>query len=225
MRKILYLLSASILVFSSCKKNDDTSTSSTTDTYLPNTVGSNWTYQVTTAGTTTTAVTYTVSNRDTTANSRTYNVITGSNGTNQYYSKNGSDYYNFRAVGTLGIELLFLKDNVALNGTWTTSQNLTGLTGLPISAAVINNTYTVQEKGTTRTVNGVLYSNIIKVRADINATATVPGVPVGIPLSLGYAEFYFSKNIGIVESNIQIANATAGININELYKIQSYVIK
>ena len=218
MKKIFYVFVISLFVYGNCKKSDVVAL----ETYLPNTIGSNWTYRIVAAGGAPTTSTFTVSNRDTTANSRKYNVITGTTGGNQYYSKNGSDYYTFRGVSTSGLELLFLKDNLDVNGTWATSQLLSGLTGLPggISSVTVNTAYKIESKGGSRPVNGTTYNNVIKVRADLTAV-----IPILGSLSFGYAEFYFAKNIGIIESDFKIANTMAGININELYTLQSYVIK
>jgi len=219
MKKILYLFSASLLILGGCKKDD--ATTSTTENYLPNSVGSNWTYKITTAGSAQSTVKYTVSNRDTSAGGKTYTVITGNNGTNQYYTKIGSDYFNFRTLSGQGLELLFLKDNVAVNGTWNTSQTINGLTGLPgglTSANVLIN-YVIKEKGTTRTVSGTTYNNIIKVEATLSAGVSL------LTLPLGTAEFYFSKGVGIVESKVLISNTTLGFNIDEKYELQSYEIK
>lgn len=221
MKKIKYLLIAVASIISSCKKNDSGS-GTTTDTYLPSTVGSNWTYKMVTAGGTPTTGTFTVSNKDTSANNRTYNVVSGTTGSNQYYSKNANDYFTLRALGTSALELLILKDNLGVNGTWNTSQVLSGLAGLPagITSITINTSYKIESKGGSRLVNNTTYNNVIKVRADL-----VAAVPLAGNLNFGFCEFYFSKNIGIIESNIQIANTTAGVNINEVYTLQSYIIK
>lgn len=219
MKKIIYLLGLSVFIFSSCKKSSDTAV---VENYLPTSVGSNWTYKVTTAGTAVSTVKYTVSNRDTVANARTYAVLTGSNGSSLYNAKIGSDYYTFRAVAGQGLELLYLKDDKDINGTWNTSQTLTGLTGLPggITSANLNIAYVIKEKGTTRTVSGTSYTNVVKVEATLNAAVAI------LTLPLGTAEFYFSKNIGLIESKILLNNATlSNFNLDEKYELQSYEIK
>ncbi len=219
MKKILYSFIAFLLMLGGCKKND--SGGSSTENYFPSTAGSNWTYKITTGGTASTTVKYTVSNRDTTAATRSYKVIEGNNGTNQYYNKTNSDYYNFRTLNGQGLELLFLKDDKEVNGTWNTSQILTGLTGLPggITSATVNIVYTVKEKGSTKVVSGTTYSNVIKVEATLSAAASI------LTLPLGTAEFYFAKNIGIVESKILLSNSTLGFSLDEKYELQSYEIK
>lgn len=220
MKRIICFLVLSVFVFSSCKKSSDATVA---DTYLPSTVGSNWTYKVTTGGTAVSTVKYTISSRDTIANSRTYVILTGSNGSSLYNNKTNSDYYTLRILAGQALELLYLKDDKDVNGTWTTTQTLTGLSGLPIgnSATVIID-YILKEKGTTRVVSGTTYNSIIKVEAKIKAS--LPGLPIGA-FDLGTAEFYFSKNIGMVENKIFINNSAGGLNIDEKYELQSYMIK
>ena len=219
MKRIIYLLALTIFIFSSCKKSSD----AVVENYLPTSVGSNWTYKVTTAGTSVTTVKYTVSNRDTLASGRTYAVLTGSNGTNLYNAKTGSDYFTFRAVAGQGLELLYLKDDKDVNGTWITSQTLNGISGLPVGNSVtITTDYVVKEKGTTRIVSGTTYSSVVKVEATLKAS--LPGVPLG-SFDLGTAQFYFSKNIGLIESKILLNNTALGFNLDEKYELQSYEIK
>lgn len=218
MKKLLFIALASVFVFAKCNK-DETPTN-TTDTYLPNTVGSNWTYARTT--TTTTNITYTVASKDTNMLSKTYKVLTGSDNSKQYYAQVNSDYYTTQTISGNTVELNFLKDNKNVNDTWSTSQTLNNLTGLPggITSVTLNVNYTMQEKGSTRTVSGKSYSDVIKVKADLGVSLPLLG-----SLSFGYTEFYFAKNIGIIETNIQITNSTAGVNIVQKDLLQSYVIK
>lgn len=192
------------------------------NTYLPATVGSSWTYKYSIAAGSVSNVTFTLSGKDTVVNGRTYKVYANSNGANQYYIQNSTEYYTLKSLATNILELLILKDNVDVNATWTSSQVLSGLSGLPggLSSATINATYKVESKGATRVVNGTTYSNVIKVRADLVAPFPIIG-----NLQLGYFEIYFAKNIGIIENNTQLSNATMGLNVNELYTLQSYIIK
>ena len=62
-------------------------------------------------------------------------------------------------------------------------------------------------------------------KAVIQSQCTLTAVtPIG-NLPLGTANFYFAKNIGIIESVIALSNSTAGINTNETYELTSYNIK
>ncbi len=219
MKKFLLVLGSFFFIFSKCNKNDAPITPNN-DTYLPSTVGSNWTY-LRTSGTTNSTITYTVSSKDTSISSKTYQILTGSDNSKQYYSKVSNDYYTIQIMSGNAVELNFLKDNKNVNDTWSTSQTITGLS-LPggITSVTLNVSYTLQEKGSTRTVSGKSYTDVIKVKADLSVSLPLIG-----NMSFGYAEYYFSKNIGIIETNIQIANSAAGININQQDKLQSYVIK
>lgn len=219
MKKIFYLLGIALVIFSSCKKSSD----AVAENYLPTTVGSNWTYKVTTAGTSVSTVKYTISNKDTLVNGRTYIVLTGSNGNNLYNNKTNSDYYTLRPVAGQALELLYLKDDKNVNDTWNTVQTLTGISGLPVGNSItISTDYVLKEKGTTRLVNSTTYNNVIKVEATLKAS--LPGVPLG-SFDLGTAQFYFSKNIGMIENKILLSNSAAGLNIDEKYELQSYEIK
>lgn len=218
MKKTLFALLASVAIFSSCKKSSSGGTS--TDTYLPNNVGTNWKYKVTTGGTSS-DVTYTVSSNTLVQDGITYKIITGSNGNEQYYAKSGSDYHSLIKVSGQNVHLIILKDDKNVNDTWTTAQTLTGLSipGVPITSATVNITYTMKEKGSTKVVEGVTYNNVIKVEAALSTSAG------GFPLSLGTIEYYFSKNIGIIENTVNINNSTIGVNINDKYELKTYEIK
>ncbi len=94
--------------------------------YSPLTAGSTWTYENTPG----TPFTLTATNRDTVALGKTYKILTNSNGPNNYRAKVGNEYYRFGAFATVGlnsVEELYLKDNVAVNATWSSSQNITSL--------------------------------------------------------------------------------------------------
>ncbi|HNJ59160.1 MAG TPA: hypothetical protein PLH33_09000, partial [Chitinophagaceae bacterium] len=80
---IAFIAFIAILSLNSCKKSSSGSTS--TDTYLPNNVGTNWKYKVTTGGASS-DVTYTVSTNTLVVDGITYKIITGSNGNEQYYA-------------------------------------------------------------------------------------------------------------------------------------------
>ncbi|HNJ58261.1 MAG TPA: hypothetical protein PLH33_04425, partial [Chitinophagaceae bacterium] len=137
------------------------------------------------------------------------------------YAKVGSDYHSLIKVSGQNVHLIILKDDKNVNDTWTTTQTLTGLSipGVPVSSATVNITYTLKEKGTTRVVEGVTYNNVIKVEAALSASAA------GFPLSLGTIEYYFSKNIGIIENTANINNSTIGVSINDKYELKTYEIK
>jgi hypothetical protein len=198
-------------IFVQCKKSS-TAATVTPVTFSPLTTGSSWTYQ----NNGTTSFTLTATNRDTLINGRSYKVLSNSGGTNNYLAVSGSDYYrfgDFPAISASGIEELYLKDNLAVSGVWTATQNIT----TPI-AATITLGYSIKEKGTTRTVAGKLFSNVTKVRLDLS----VPFLG-----NLGGGDFYYAEGVGMIENNIAI-NAVAPLGIpafNQTQILTSYTIK
>ena len=199
-------------VFSSCQKDISGNVSTPAVTFSPLTTGSTWTYQ--TNGTTT--FTLTATSKDTLIISRTYKVLSNSNGPNNYLAVTGNDYYrfgDFPAISTTGVEELYLKGNLAVSGVWTAIQNIT----TPI-ATTINMGYSIKEKGTTRTVAGKLFSNVTKVRLDL--TNAFLG-------NLGGGDFYYAQGVGLIENNIAIvAVVPLGIPaFNQVQILTAYSIK
>lgn len=223
MKKILILLSATVIVFSSCKKDGG---SSTPENYLPTTVGTNWKYKVDNGGTAGPDVTYTMSSLTNSINGNSYNVATAAPNPpygNRNFRQDGNDYWTTISVSpTTFLELKFLKADANVNDTWTTTQNLTGLT-LPIpgvTTATVTVNYKMTQKGGTYTYSGVTYNDVIKVDiTSINATVS------GMPFSIGTANFIFAKNIGLLKLASNLSNATLGLNQNDSYDLIAYEIK
>lgn len=222
MKKFILLLIAFVVVNIGCKKNDDSNGSGGLNTYLPLTTGSSFTYSVSRNGVSSTP-TYTVQASDTTAFSKSYKKVKSTTGETSYYSQVGNDYYTLFNIPSLsGLELPFLKDNLAVNASWNTSQNMgsVAVPGVPIPVSItINGEFKIISKSGSKTVKGKAYNDVIHTQ-----TTLVANTLVG-PLPLGTASFYFAKNIGIIESTVALSNTTAGINTNETYELNSYTIK
>ena len=198
MRKLfLYvILIVSTFFLTNCSKTDTSTPAAAATDYSPLTTGSNWTYKFNN-GTSTDTFKLTILNKDTMVNSKTYKVLSSSDGTqNNYMAKVGTDYYRFQSFPTLGIpnfEELYLKDNLDVNGTWTNTTNFT-YPAIPVPLTATLN-YTIKEKGISHAVNGTTYTNVIHVRVDISVTV------VG---SIKGGDFYYAKGIGLIESNLAI---------------------
>jgi hypothetical protein len=225
MKKILLIVIIAAFGFGCKKDNGGSGGSGNTSTYLPLTAGTNWTYKVTNNGTIST-VKLTVQSGDFLMAGKNYKrVIDGGNTDTSHYNQTGSDYYRFFKFGGLlgDIELNILKDNLAAGGTWTASKMLTGITipGIPIPvSATANFAFSIDGKDLTRVINSTSYNSIIKVKLVITATT-----PVGVQ-NIGTGEFYFAKNVGIVEYSINTSNPLGGGGTTaEKYEIQSYQIK
>lgn len=222
MKKIFLVVFGIITISMSCKKNDSTGNGTSKDTYLPLTANSTFTYAVNRNGLNTTP-TYTVQSGDTAAFSKNYKRVKATTGETSYYAQSGNDYFtliSFPVVG--GLELLFLKDNVAVNNTWNTSQTINNVNvpGVPIPVSItVNLDFKIMSKGGSRTVKSKVYNDVIQSQCTLTAVTPIGNLP------LGTANFYFAKNIGIIESVVALSNATAGINTNETYELTSYNIK
>jgi hypothetical protein len=213
MKKIFYsfcLIISTTVFLTQCKKSDSTPIAASN--YSPLTTGTNWTYKYT-EGSASNTFKLTVTNRDTIANGRAYKVLSGSDGSASYLAKVGNDYYRFASFPTIGInsfEELYLKDNKALNETWTGTasavylgQNITG-----------NLAYAVKGKGESRTVNGKAFNNVTHVRLDISVFGS----------GIGGGDFYYQEGVGLIEDNI-LVTPPLGQPFSSKEEIISYEIK
>ena len=210
--KTMFLAGMALLFFSQCKKDDDDNGgNNNTANYSPLTTGSSWTYESDDG----TSYTLTSSDRDTVIQSRTYKVLTNSNGPNFYRTQSGNDHYQFATIpelGTDGVELLYLKEDAAVNATWQHSQSITVPNiPLPLPATF---TYTIKEKGMSRTVKGKEHADVIHVELAVGVTG------VG---TLGGGDFYYAKGVGLIESSLSIT--FSGTDINQTDFLTSYTIK
>jgi hypothetical protein len=200
---------------SNCKKKNEGGSSAN---FFPLSTGSTWTYKENVANVT---YVYTSTGRDTTISGRGYKVISNSIGPNVYSTQVGSDYFRYGALNTglssAGIEELFLKDNLAVNGTWSTQQNVT-YNG---TNYVLNLNYRILEIAATKTFNGRTYNNVIGVNLDIATTVS------GFSVVLGNGKFYYANGIGMVRNELAInPPAGAGLpNISQNTDLLTYTIR
>ena len=200
-----------LLAISACKKSD-TTVIVVADKYMSITANSTWQMRVVdNVAVTTTNYTVTSTNRDSTVGSKAYHVFTNSNtGVNEYYFISGNDYYTFRTLGlTLGsatIETIYLKDASSVGTTWTQTQNLT-VPGIPFPVPVTL-TYKIEEKGISRTVNGVAYSNVIRVSLALSSSL-VP--PASLTTDI---QSYYAPKFGLIEN-------TNKVNLNYMGFVQN----
>ena len=198
-RKLALLILLTVLF--ACKKSSDSSTT-VAEKYISVTSGSTWQMRLvdnTTAATTNYTVTST--NRDSTINGKAYHVFTNSNtGINEYNFISGNDYYTFRTLGlTLGsaqVETIYLKDNSSAGTTWAQTINLT-VPGIPFPVP-ITITYTIAEKGVSRTVNGIAYTNVIHVTMAISSSL-VPSS--GLTTDI---QSYYAPKFGLIENTNKV---------------------
>jgi len=228
MKKILLAFLAISIAIISCKKDKSTPTSATTDNYMPVTANSTWQYKtVNNLMVNNDSLMYTVTstNRDSSINSKIYHVLTTTNGPNQYRNITGNDYYTFQALpqalGGSAVETIYLKDNVAANGSWNQLYNITA-SGLPVT---INLTNTIAEKGIGRTVNGIAYTDVIHVTTTLSVSLLGSPLPGGAVIT--DIQSYYAKKVGMIESKNKISINFSGItnDIDQLTTLKKADIK
>lgn len=206
------LFPACMLFFLSCKKTP-ASVATEPVSYLTISTGSTWNYHVTdSSGTVPVSTDYslTSTSKDTLINGRSYHIFNNSLGNNQYLNVTGNDYYQFdslpAALGAIAFERLYLKDNAAVGVNWAQNLSVT-LPGVPIPVPVTI-TYSISEKGISRTVNATTYSDVIHVSTTISSSL-IPSASLTTSINS-----YYAKKYGLIE------NSTI-INLNYLSFVQN----
>ncbi|MEO8108891.1 MAG: hypothetical protein ABI594_02615 [Ginsengibacter sp.] len=195
--KSIALFSLLVLILS-CKKNDNTTNPPQNDTYLTSSSGSSWSYHVidNSGAVPPSDYTLTATSADTSISGKSYHIFTNSAGGNQYMTVIGHDYYQFDSLPTgvsnAIIDRLYLKDNVAVGGTWSQNVNvdIPGST-IPIPFTVSNS---IAESGISRTVHGVVYNDVIHVSTQISS-AFIP--PSSLTTSI---DTWYAKKYGLIEN-------------------------
>lgn len=195
--KLIALFSLSLVIFS-CKKNDNTTNPAQNDTYLTTSSGSSWSYHVidNSGAVAQSDYTLTSTSTDTSIGGKSYHIFKNSAGGNQYMIISGHDYYQFDAlptgVGNTVIDRLYLKDNLSVGGKWSQNVNV-DIPGsiIPIPFTVSNS---IAESGISRTVNGVVYNDVIHVSTQISS-AFIP--PASLTTNINS---YYAKKYGLIEN-------------------------
>jgi hypothetical protein len=200
MKKRLFFAFCTVIIATIACKKDDTP-AATPSPYMSISANSSWQFRtVNNRNATTTNYSLTSTSRDSVINTKSYHIFTNSVGSaSEYYLISGNDYYNFRDLGaSLGnnkVEVLYLKDNAAVGATWSQSQNLT-IPSVPFPVPVTL-TFTVVEKGVSKTVNGVSYTDVIHVKTDITSSLTTTGISTDI-------HNYYAPKVGVIETTNKV---------------------
>lgn len=215
MKKLVFILGASLFILGSCKKSSDNNTAVTPFTAL--TSGSNWTYK-NTNGATVSNYKLTATGSDTTINGKPYKILSNNNGPNNYQYTNAGLYYRYGALAGLtvagGLEELYLKDE-AVNSTWSAvvPVNFGG------TALNVNTVYTIKEKEISRTVGTLSFTGVTRVRLDLSATVPLLGT-----LNIGGGDFYYARGVGMIQFNIAVT-PPGQPSINQSTDLIAYEIK
>ncbi len=186
--------------------------------------GSSWNYETTNrAGPIPIVTTYTVTStsRDTLLNGRSYHIFNTSNGGKQFYNVTANDYYQFdtlpAALSSALIERLYLKDNLAVNATWAQTFNVV-FQGFPIPITATN---TIVAKDISRTVNSIVYNNVIHVSTSLTLNAPIPGLVFTTNINA-----YYAKKFGLIENSniITITFGATNQSTNNSTRLMSSVL-
>ncbi len=231
MNKQIFILVAlcGTILFSNCKKEDTPVDPGPTKDYLPSTAGSTFTYKSVSGGGTNT-YTLTVTANDTSSNSKTYKILTSTDGVNRYRAKIDNNYYQLAAFDGLNIpsfEDLYLKDNAAVNDTWNGAATFPSPLD-PTQTINAKLVYTIMEKGISKTVEGKSYSDVIHVKLGLSISATIPPIPVPINIDLGGGNYYYSLGVGLIKSELNISSSNPLVTFppfNLTETLTAYLIK
>lgn len=115
-------------------------------------------------------------------------------------------------------EIIILKDNLAVGGTWTSTFSLTYSDEDGVGILTVNSDYVIEQKDVTLTVNGTTYQNVIKVKSTDSSVLTINGVPFGEDLP-GTTETWFAKDIGIIKMKSVVESEP-----DEIYDLTTYTL-
>lgn len=190
----------SIILLSSCTK-DESQTGNTTDTttYINTIEGSSWTYhEINSSGLQPVNSDYTVTStsKDTSINGKSYHVYNYSYGGSRYLNMSGHEYFQFDSLpGGLGevFDRLYLKDNVSVGSKWDQSLSVS-VPGVqfPVPVTITNK---ISEKGISREVNGITYTNVIHVTTSITS-ALIPSNALTSSI-----DSYYAEKFGLIENS------------------------
>lgn len=142
---------------------------------------------------------------------------TSATGAVAWLNKNGGNYnlkYDDIVIdvggftGTItGFEVLLLKDDLAINQTWTGSYTqTTTYTGIPAITQTTNYTGTILAKDVTETVDGETYTNVLKSK--LVQTTNIAGNS-----TVTSTEYWFSKDVGPIKIVTTSQGSTASESI------------
>lgn len=201
MKKILTIAIIGGAMLTGCSKKSNPGPSSS-DSYLPVTSGSTWSYNDVSGGTTS-QFTLTMTGATTAINNKTYynaTDISTAKGTSTGYFYATNHAYALRATSTspaITLELQLGNDAQAAGYTWTTSPSDNGtVEGIP--AQTIN---TVMEKNVTKVVNGKTFTNVIHTKVDLQYNEGSGFQSVAV------YDIYLAKGVGMIENDTSVSGS------------------
>lgn len=202
------LIAFSFTACSSDSSNDDSAPQNSTDDYWPTAVDNNWVFSQNGEQTTMKIIGIDEMNG---AKYYKFNQMAGATASldgqaSVWIKKNKGDYYikmgeiNIDLSGITGkitgYEFIILKDYLEVNQTWsgnythTTSYNVADF---PSIATTVNYTGKILEKGSSLTVNGTTFKDVIKFSFTQSASVS------GLANSVTITNYWVAKNVGVIK--------------------------
>ena len=214
-KPILILITIAAVVAAGCKKSNNDPSPDASDTYLPVTSGTTWTYDDV-IGTSHGTDIITLTGATSTINGKKYYALTGDkNGTKTtgYFYAADHSYALRGSNASVGItlEIQLGNDSQPAGYTWTTHPTDDGLVeGIP--AQTINK---IIAKGISKTVNGKSYDNVIHTQVTLQYN-------IGGYQTAAVYDIYMAKGIGMIEEDTDMTMVGLAY---EKQTLKSYTIK
>jgi hypothetical protein len=204
---IYFLLSCSILSFSSCEKSEDNtpiSDSGSKEHYMPISVGNSWTYDSEYYGEYTISVT---GNKE--INNKEYYTLTNSlnSGTESYLCYQGNKLYSYAAIGAISIELLIVDEDATEGQEWEAGNVAQSL---PASYSYsIKYTCKFVQFHETYTFNEKTYANVM----EINLKTTIEDFEFGS----SYTSLFSAEELATLKTQFVNSLLQTAINQTQFY--------
>jgi hypothetical protein len=238
MKKLLLYSFLSIILFSSCQKEDDPIRTMPfqwpegTSDYAPYTVGSTFAYELKTVNPAKTdSFSLTVAKDTVISGLKYYKLVSNKPEIQPTYFvnyNNGNlteitynlDYLGLGAIIVPTVLETTLKENLAVNDTWSESMVVYFPISPTLSADItVTFAHTMLEKNFTKRVVDIDYTNTIKVKEIITSIApTWFNWPAGVPTSSQFDNFY-AKGAGLVQREVYSDNILKTIQKLKFYNI------
>ncbi|MFD3001873.1 hypothetical protein ACFS7Z_15980 [Pontibacter toksunensis] len=171
----------------SCSKEADPEPATTAEQdYLPTTTGSTWNYGGDMP------YTLTVTGKKEVINGKSFHEMETTQGTTKsksYLLKEKGVYTGVGMQPGMGnVEITILKEETPVGKPWEQTNTINGI--------VTKMTFTIEEKGISKTVEGKTYKNVIHVKMKSTYTFMDLEVDAGV-----VSNYYFSKGVGLILSD------------------------
>ena len=222
MKKLLSAaLLASLFMVGCTKSGSSPSVTPSNTDYQPTTAGSTWQYKDSATGATSSM---TATSNTNVINGTTYVVFNstsaGSSSNTPVYISKQNGFYDLiglfsSSTTSVGIDFRYLNDQLAVGGTWNFNAGGFVTSGYTIPAII---TGKIVEKGISKTINGVSFSNVIHSQIVLSYDYSSLGVGEGVIAEAWY-DIYAAKGVGIIKSQASASGYSSSSSL------LSYTIK